>query len=160
MLAGAIVSCVWKDNQTVDSKNVTTLDSITNQSKSTRRKKTCILAHQATASLIQFGIPRFFFRFSFTSAFSGVAIAYLRNIHAKAESNISSRVNVYNINKNEFISGSHITSSTQQNACPFIEIADLIPSRFAIAGNFHTRISFIPIDYQLQDFILNPSTIR
>jgi hypothetical protein len=37
--------------------------------------------------------------------------------------------------------------------CPFVKVGDLIPSRFALAAQNQKRVSFIPLDYELVDFV-------
>lgn len=148
MLAGAIVSCVWANENTVDSKVLPTLYDIATMPKSSRKKKTCFLGYYKSASVIQYGIPRFFFRFTFTNAFHGVAMGYLRNINAKPHHSSPRAINIYQMSDNEFKTGPAMATARHQQ-CPYVEIGDLLPTRFVMAGDTANRITFIPLDYQL-----------
>jgi hypothetical protein len=37
--------------------------------------------------------------------------------------------------------------------CPYVGLGDVIPSRFALAATDNRKVSFIPLDYELVDFV-------
>jgi hypothetical protein len=93
-----------------------------------------------------------FFRLSFTTAFVNVAVCYLRNIKTHPLAPLTgNEIPTHSIPLADWMNGPRLSTATS-NINPFVRLGDLIPSRFALAASVHTRVSFIPLDYELVDF--------
>ena len=82
--------------------------------------------HKTESHLISFGIPRWFFRFSFTSAINDVPYAYLSwikfTLHEKSNSCVVGHMSASEWNNGPFI-------SKNDNINPFCAIDYIFPSR-------------------------------
>jgi hypothetical protein len=147
MLAGIIISCSWFNSYTVDRPTLDTLASVSALPKSSRGQLPCILGHHLNEVSIQYGMPRFFFRLSFTSAHENVAMCYLRNIKAKPKGKLSPySIAMHAISEANWKMGPSL-AGRGTSICPFVKVGDLIPSRFALAAQNQRRVSFIPLDW-------------
>lgn len=152
MLAGNIILCPWKNEYTVDrnTRNMLTLQRMAQQSGADR---SCILAHRPTDDMTQYGIPRFFFRLSFTRAFQDIPFCYMRNIKTNSEvSRGQYQIPIYRISETNWSNGPRLASRSSR-VNPFVNIGDLTPSRFTLAGSERGHVSFVPVDYEMVDFV-------